>query len=276
MPGNSSHRPSDPQADLKAAGRLLGRLTGRFDERLVCLSLVYTAMQEGRPYDITSLAAAMGQSRASLGRLAAALIRSGDLLQQSDPLDRRRVLLLASEAGSRTARRQLGLLDELIAQAARERQEDNAFLISPVKCAEITPDEALPYIRDIYRWAQTGSSDIPAKFLPRIMIMQPALHDPGHCMIYHSGVLAPTGGRPVPNSFTISEVITPRSDEYYRLLGQHFSDAMNGPTIHQIEIDWDGPGTTYQRIAIPHEEFGMILATRYLDYDYDKLGHGNA
>ncbi len=259
--GDAGEEPS-----LRLAGQLLGRMAGRFDERRLCLALIFTAGQEGRPYDITSLAAAMGLSRASLGRLVAALAAKSEIRTTPDPADRRRVLLSLTPQGRRVAEAELRFMDNLIAETAIKRQAQSAHLIRPVKSQEIGDDQAIPIIRRLSEWSRNGAETIPLDLLDALYVCNPRFDNPSKTVIRHWGRDMRTGGvrAPSPNS-VVSDVISADSTDYYRLLAQHWAQGLQSTVMHQIEIDWDTPYKTYQRIIIPHPRFGLFACSRFLD-----------
>lgn len=258
--------------DLTLASSVLGRLAARIDERRICLALVFAATQEKHPYDMTALSAAMGLPRATLSRLVEKLIAAGELCTAPDPMDRRRVLLSLTPSGRKVAEEELQFLDSLMADAAVKRLGESAYFIKPVKAEEISRDQAVPFIRELYDWSQSNPDSVPLNFLNRLLIFWPDLERVEKCQVRHWGNKVASGWGSVPNdSIRFEYLISKDSVEYYRMLAQHLSEGMQKPTLHQVQIDWDGPGTTYQRIAIPLSAGGMILSTRYLDFDYDRL-----
>ena len=252
--------------NLKLAGTVLGKLATHIDERCICLGLVYLACKEDRPYDLTSLAAMMGVSRATLGRLVERLIAAGELFSKPDPIDRRRVLLSLTAAGLRAAETELQFIDSIMAEAAARRQSDAAHLIKPVKSEIITADQALPIIRKLATWANSAPDVVPMDLLDALYVCAPRLDDPGKTVIRHWGLELKTGGIRSPGSNSaVRDVISTNSADYYHLLAQHWEAGLSGVVMHQVEIDWNAPYKTYQRILIPHPRFGLFACSRFLD-----------
>lgn len=245
---------------------MLGILSQRLDEEKLCLAMILAGEAEGRPYDITSLAAGLGSSRPTLSRTVGRLTRKGLVRTFPEPADRRRMVLRLTEAGRFAALDELSFVDALIERTASNRVTNTVHLIRPVKSQEIGEEQALPIIRRLAEWARSDAGSIPLDLLDAIYVFEPDMRDVSNSMVRHWGRQVRTGGVPFPaSSGRLRDICVREAEDYYRLCGQHFAEGMRRMTIHQIQIDWAPEYKTYQRILIPHPRFGLFACSRFLD-----------
>lgn len=244
----------------------LGRMAGHIDDKILALSLVLLGEFEERPFDMSSLAAALGRPRPSVHRLIERVINAGEVRAIADPKDRRRVLLTLTALGQKAVSAYLSDIERVFVGMNEAALEQSGFFTTLLREEKIEIAQVRdPLLQRLYDWALSKPDSIPIDYLDAIYTMIPNLNDMKKSRFSHWGVDM-RSGRPGSEAYrTMAEFIRPDSFDYYRMVVQHFMNSMDRPTIHQVEVGWDGPGTTYQRILLPHPRLGVIGCSRWLD-----------
>lgn len=244
----------------------LGRLAGHLDTRLFTLALVLQGELEARPFDLTALSAALSKPRPTVHRLVSDLVSAGDVKVHQDPADRRRSLLYLTEAGRKSLLAFLSDIENVLAGIKDGLSDSKAFYTALHKEQEITIDMVRsPLLRRLHEWALSKPDSIPADVFDAIYTVRLNRADLKESRFTHWGADMRTGRTDIAGYQTMGEFIREDSHDYYRMMSRNFEAAENKVALHQIQVGWDGPGTTYQRILISHDRLGLIGCARWLD-----------
>lgn len=108
----------------RIAGELLSDFSKRCDNRTTCLVMLLVSEAEGVPYDVSSLAHAIGMKRPTVYRMLAILDKAGEVETYRHQNNITRTLIKLTPKGRRIAQGQVKQVHELLDRLGLRRRSN--------------------------------------------------------------------------------------------------------------------------------------------------------